>query len=204
MSQADEEAICALTVPRAMVPVMTQVRSTLLGSSMMVVRERKLLDTYLARLPGEHHETMLTLAAGTWLPIALALDHYRVMDSLDLTADEQFAIGRDVTVKLHQSVVGTFVRLATSSGATPFTVLAHFDRLWARLMMGGSGVVYKTGPKEARIECIQCPLAHIRYFRNAWRGLIAGSCGMFCTKIYVTDLPKLTAPSLVAFRAAWA
>lgn len=182
---------------------MTHVRSTLLSSSMLIVRERNLLSRYLERLPREHHDTMVGMVAGAWLPIDLALAHYTAMNELGFTPDQQFEIGQTITVKIQQSVLMSMVRLARGAGATPIVAAAQFHRLWSRLLMGGAGVVYKTGPKEARFEGLNVPLAQIPYFRNAWRGLIAGSFGLFCQRIYVRDLPRYMTATTVGYRAQW-
>jgi hypothetical protein len=182
---------------------MTHVRSTLLSSSILIVRERGLMDRYLGLLPREHHDTMLTMVAGAWFPIDLALSHYAAMNELGFTPDEQFAIGQTITVKIQQSVLMSMVRLARGAGATPFVAAAQFHRLWSRLLMGGAGVVYRTGPKEARFEGHNVPLAQFPYFRNAWRGLIAGSFGLFCQRIYVRELPRYVSDTTVGYRAQW-
>ena len=71
-------------------------------------------------------------------------------------------------------------------------------------MQGGSAAVYKVGPKEARIEGHGVPMAEIAYFRNAWRGMIAGSAEMFAQKAYAQELPAFENRTTVAYRLAWA
>src|SRR4051812_48379355 len=59
-------------------------RSTWLASSLRSLRERGLIDAYVQHLPREHHEAILSSVAGTWLPIATGMAHYRACDALSL------------------------------------------------------------------------------------------------------------------------
>src|SRR5688572_27123859 len=89
-----------LTAPRKLLlefhspagSAVTQVRSTLLQSSLQTLREHGLFERYVALLPKEYHEPILLTLAPSWLPVEVAMAHYRCCDqlSLDDTALQRF------------------------------------------------------------------------------------------------------------------
>jgi hypothetical protein len=183
----------------------THVRSTLIASSVQTLRARGLLDAYLAALPRDLHPTVLEAVAGSWLPLSVGMAHYAAADTLALSSIEQFNNGREVADRVQNSMLGTLVRAAKNMGVTPWTGLGMFQRMCDRMLFGGAGAVYKTGPKEARVEAHGIPLVRWAYFRNSWRGMFAGSGELFCTKLYVTELstsPTSDVPFVM--RIAWA
>ena len=145
MSTSAARVVTALRAPRESVPVVTQVRSTLLSTSLGVVRERGLWDRYREGLSRAEEESMVSLVPGSWVPVELALAHYDAMERLAFAPDEQLEIGKRVTFTIQRSVLGTLVRLAAGAGATPWDALSQFHRLWDRVFQGGDGAVYQLG-----------------------------------------------------------
>jgi hypothetical protein len=197
----EDDIVVARRTP--LVPV-THVRSTLLASSVQILRAKNSFDAYLKALPAAHHATVLEAVIGSWIPLSVAVAHYTAANSLGLPMQEQFENGRVVAERIQNSLLGTLVRAAKGAGVTPWTGLAQFQRLWDRLLQGGSGAVYKLGPKEARVEAHGIALVSIPYFRNAWRGMLAGSGALFCGKMFVTELPQHTLKDSFVMRVAWA
>jgi hypothetical protein len=189
---------------RSHVPLTTQFRSTWLSSSLRALRERNLLERYLAFLPAEHHETVLSTVVGVWLPTEVAIAHYAACDKLELPDHELVAIGAEVGEHTQKTVMGVAVSLARGAGVTPWTVLAQLPSVWFRVWIGGGVAVYKTGPKDARIEIGGWPCASARYTRVALRGTIGGLVEMFCQKAFVRDVPRLCTPLTLGYRVSWA
>jgi hypothetical protein len=181
-----------------------KVRGTLLASSLQAIRERGLFERYMAALPREYHAPILESIAGTWLPLEVAMAHYRAIDTLLIPPNEVFEIGRGVANKVQGSVLATLARMATRSGVTPWLPLSNLHRLWGRLFEGGGVGVYKLGPKEARCDIVKCPLATFAYFRGAFRGLAAAGFELFCNRCYVTEMSRLGDAKTIVFRIAWA
>ena len=198
-----EEWILPFATPRERIAEVTRVRSTLIASSLQVVRDRQLIDRYRSLLPAEHQDAVLQSIAGTWLSLEVASAHYRAMDGLFSGSNETFDVGRTVAEKIQNSVLATLAKLATG-GVTPWAALAQIDRLWARLFVGGAVAVSKRGPKDALCEVVGNPLVEIAYFRGAFRGLISGGLGLFCTKAYVSEHARSAEPHRIVFRLAWA
>ncbi len=98
----------------------------------------------------------------------------------------------------------TVMRLAKGVGVTPWTLFPHLHRFWERGYDGGGIRVQKLGPKEARIELMQCSLADSRYFRNAVRGLFGTVIQLFCSRAYIQEMPSKRPAGGMALRAQWA
>ena len=200
-----EEVLISLQVSsNGKVEPVTHMRSTLVAASLLSLKSLGHLDAYLRNLPAALHDTILHSVAGMWLPLEIGVAHYRAADALDLSVEEQIAVGHAVADRIQKSLLGTLVRVAKSAGVTPWTGLEYSPRLWGRVLQGGSLALYRLGPKEARVECHGAPeLARLPYFRNGFRGMFLGSGQLFCEKLYARDLASFVARGVVAFQVAW-
>jgi hypothetical protein len=193
-----------LRVPTERVPPVTRLRSTLLTTSLKSIRERGHGARYLAMLPTRHHDTIRASIAGVWLPIDVGCAHYEACDALGLSPEEQLEIGREVGLKIQGTFLGTMVKLAKAAGVTPWICLEQYQRLWDRLVVGGAVAIAKLGPKEAHLECHNLPLARVPYFRTAFRGVNAASCGLFCSRVYVEEITSARTSISLGYRISWA
>lgn len=163
-----------------------RVRSTLLASSLHAIRERDLFDRYQVLLPERYHEQVIHTLAPVWLPIEVAVAHYNAVDALQLDDRTVYEIGRSVGDRLQGTFLGTIARGAQRSGVTPWAILNKMDRVWGRIFEGGGGcAVFKLGPKEARAEVRGLPLVRCAYFRQGFRGVLAGGLEVIARKCYV-------------------
>jgi hypothetical protein len=200
---ADGDVFLPFPVPRERIAPCTHIRSTWVGSSLQAIRERNLLDPYLARLPREYHAAIVDTVAGVWLPIEAGIAHYQACDGLGLSKREMWEIGVHITRKVHGTTLGLAVRLAKQSGVTPWTILAQLQRLWERIYQGGGVAVHRRGPKEAVIDIVGWPFAPIGYARHTMPAVILGIIEMFCEKAYVSDVPSLASKLTLGFKAQW-
>jgi hypothetical protein len=203
MSQEELLVAFPAKTPSA-VPMATQFRSTWLWSSLRALKTRELLDAYMKHLPLAHHEAVLSNVAGMWLPIEVALAHYRACDALQLPQADIVAIGREVTSQVHGTLLARFVRLATGAGVTPWTVLERLQVLWQRVWTGSGVAVIKLGPKEARVEIAGWPCAESLYCRVAIRGAIPAVTDLFCSRSYARELHSRATPTSLAYVVSWA
>jgi hypothetical protein len=204
--RSDEEVFLPLHVPRSQLALTTQFRSTWVVSSQNTLRDRGHYRRYLELLPEQHRDALSMMIVGGWVPMDVATAHYGACEALDLPASERLAIGRAVTKHLNQTLLSTAVRLASQSGATLWTPLSHFYRLWNRMFVGGGVTVVKLGPKEARIEMLGCTLAHIPYFRSGLQGVLLGIGELFSQRVYAREVPRVgnaTPATTVIFRGSW-
>ncbi len=163
---------CLIELPPGLVTV-SQVRSTLLQSSLNSLKNLGHFENYLELLNPLHKDVILGSLAPEWLSLAAAEAHYEACDALKLSAEQMQQIGEDVGSRIQGTFLGTLVRRARTVGLTPWLPLAHFQRLWVRLMVGGGVALYKTGPKDVRVEIHLLPLARYAYFRVAFCGVIS-------------------------------
>jgi hypothetical protein len=204
-SQSQDGVVVPLRVTASgVIDPVVKVRSTLLASSQLGLRERGWFDNYLRVLPQSAHATVLSPAAGQWIDVEFAMAHYRACESLGLSVDEQFDAGWRTSVRIQNSVLGTLARVAKTAGVTPWTGLQYFQRLWDRLLLGGSGAVYRLGPKDARVEIHGVPMVQFAYFRNGWRGMFGGSGQLFANRLYIHEFTSYTTGTRTAFLISWA
>ncbi len=184
----------------------TEVRSTLIGSSIRMLRARGHFDRYCSLLPAAHRATILDSVAGQWLPIELGVAHYSACESLGLTVAEPIEMGASVSHLIHGTLLGAAIRLAKDAGVTPWTLLPNGNRLYRRILRGGGGTqVAKVGPKEARVDVVGVPMLAIPYYRNALRGMYHAAVGLFCTQAYVRGSSRTSQDTgAVVLRIAWA
>lgn len=171
-----------LDYPKPLEPV-TALRSTLITSSQASLRERSLFERYHALLAAEHRQKLLNLVAGEWLPLEVALAHYRACEALALGADEQVAIGKDVSRRVCETFLGLVVKAARGVGMTPWLVLSRGNTMQSRLCVGGGIRVTKLGPKAARIELARMSHLSIPYVRHGLVGLYAGAVELLASNV---------------------
>jgi hypothetical protein len=192
-----------LPCAREDVPLVTQARSTILTASIAALRQRGLVERYFGALPPQHRVTMRSLVAGTWVPIDLALVHYRACEAMALSGDEIEALGLDVAGRLHSTFLGTLLRATRGLGVGPWGGLKHYDRLWNRLFVGGAAWAFKLGPNEIRVEVHGLPLCEVPYFREAFRHLQLAGVQLFCKQVLLWPVPQLCGPTSLSYRVQW-
>jgi hypothetical protein len=199
----NETVISPFPVARERVRTASMIRSTWLSSSIHAVQKRGLTDRYLAALPREHHDAVLSSVAGVWLPVAVGVAHYDAMDSLRLNPLEVVAIGKETSAWLHTTVLAIATTFARGIGVTPAAVLGQLSRFWSKSMVGGGVGAFLTGPKDARVEFLGFPCARIPYVRLAVRGVIQGALENFAQVVYVREIPELCGSLTLGYRVSW-
>jgi hypothetical protein len=183
----DEVTVVPFPVPLDRLRPPTQVRSTLVASSMRAIRDRGLFDAYVEALDPRWRNTILESVAGVWLPMDVGLAHYRACDVLSFSVLEQIAIGREVGDRIQGTFMGTMIRTAKGVGANPWMAFPFTPKLYERLFDGGGCRVSKIGPKDAYMELAANPMVSIPYFRNAMRGLWQVAIELFCRRAYLVE-----------------
>ncbi len=198
-----EEIILPFRVARSHVQPARVFRSTWLAASLHALRDRGLYERYVAALPPSQASTILSAVAGTWLPVSVAMAHYDALDRLDMPTRDQVAMGMQVMRHTHSTVLSVAVRLATSRAASPWMILGQAQRLWDRTWDGGAIGVFKTGPREVRMELVGWPCARFTYCRAAMRGIVLGFVEPFCDKAHASEITSMHSPTSMAYRVAW-
>jgi hypothetical protein len=199
-----DEILVPFVTERHLIPKATLVRSILLMSSVRALREEGYYDRYVQSLPQEHHASLLHISAPQWLPVSLAVAHYEACNRLGLTSSQMLEMGLRVSKHAQGTFIKTIVAFVTSAGADPWTLLAQGRRMWERAWVGSALAIIRTGPKEARIEIVGCPCAHIPYFKSATRGILQSVVQLLCTRAYVSEIGRLCVNGDLAYRLQWA
>lgn len=176
-------------------PVVTQIRGSLIASSLQSLRELDLFERYLTHLPAEQQAQVLYVLAASWAPVELGMAHYAACDAMGLTDRELEDIGQHVSHRIMGTFLGTLMRSARVVAAPTSVPLRQYPRLWDRLLLGGSCRVSMLGQKEGRIESNGVPMFRYRYFRVAYAGLVRGAGLMFRSSVY-SRIRKATDDSL--------
>lgn len=200
----EAEPIVPFGIPRDQVDSVTQFRSAWLHSSLRSLRTHGLLDRYLTLLPTKLQDTVLGAPLGVWLPGHVSEAHYAACEKLDLEVSLQIAIGAEVAERVHGTILSIAVKMAHEVGATPWTVLGQFGKLWGYIWVGGAVGVFKLGPKEARLEVLGWPCSRFTYCKNGILGVTQGLIQLFCRKVYVREVPRLCTSTSLGYRIAWA
>jgi len=150
----------------------THVRSTLIQSSLNILRDAGHFDRYLQLLDPAERDVVLHTLAPTWLPVAAGVAHYAACDALKLDAHQLRDIGERVGDRIQGTFLRTLTRGVRAAGITPWTLLNHFDRLWGRLFQGGSVELTRKGPKDVTIEVRGGVIPRFEYFRVGFSGVV--------------------------------
>jgi hypothetical protein len=181
----------------------THVRSTLIVSSMQALRTRGLLDAYVSHLDPSHRADLLSLIAGTWVPVEIALAHYRAAQRLGLDAPTIEAIGAEVGERINKSVLSVVVKMSKQVGVTPWTALGRAHRLRELTWKGSDVAVMKLGPKEARVDWVGIPCAAVPYYVTSLGGFLRALIQLFSSKAYARPVREECSASAVSYRISW-
>ena len=171
---------------------------------MQSLRARGLYDKYHQLLDPGLRAAIVNSTAGEWLGIEYAVAHYTACNELGLSADEQRAMGRDVSRRINETFLGVVVKVARGVGVTPWVLLLRGNVLYSRVLRGGGLQVTKAAPKAARIDIRGCSLLDLPYFRNALLGMYEASLGLFGERVSLRAEPSETQPGLhIMLRVHW-
>lgn len=197
------ETFLPFRAPPARMGIATVARSTLVTASIQSLRMRGLYDRYAVRLTEEQRSALSTAVAGVWIPMGLAVAHYRACDALRLCVGEQLDIALEVGQQMHGTFLGAMLRIAKTVGVTPWTALAYSGKLYDRLFRGGGIAVTRTGPKDARVDLVGNPLCDIEYFRIGVRGVYEAALELFCQRITTQEIARRYPGLDLGVRISW-
>jgi hypothetical protein len=187
----------------ARVEPLTEVRTTALLSSQDALRTLGLHDAYLGCIDA-HRGDLESLFAGAWVPVDVAMAHYRACDRLALPHAQIVDLGRMVSRSTHNILAAAVVRMARELGTTPWNALTLADRLWARSFRGSAVSIERVAPKDAHIRIAGTPLAAVPYFRIALVGFCMAIAEIFGRKAFARHLPDECGPTTLGYHLAWA
>jgi hypothetical protein len=160
VAEIDAQEVLALPSP---LREATRFRSTWLTASVLALRDRGHFDAYVRALPEPYHARILQVDAQIWVPLEYAMVHYRACDLIGLENAEVETISEGVTRHIHGGSLSIVLRLARTTGVTPWVALQQLNRLWERVWEGGGCQVSKVGPKDAVVEVAGWPPSQFLY-----------------------------------------
>ncbi len=181
----------------------TEVRSTILVSGIQALRSRGLYDRYVEALSPTIREQMVVLIPGVWLPIDVALEHYRAADRLALETRVIEGIGGEVAERINKSVLSVAVQVSKLAGVTPWNALSLVHRINDLNWRGGDVTVLKTGAKEALYDWTGQPCAAIPYFTTSLGGYLRALAALFSDKAHARVIQERCCDTTVSCRLSW-
>lgn len=101
-----------------------------------------------------------------WMPMTLALEHYRACDELGLSDDQIEAQGNAVGRKLQDALfVSPGKTSSVAPSISPWSSVDTLARIGRRIYLGGSAEYVKLAENELQIESVGNLLFEHRYFR---------------------------------------
>jgi hypothetical protein len=145
----------------------TAVRNIVIQSSLAQLRDAGQYERYVALVPSEVLEELLSRLGPGWIPVELALAHYQACESLSMTDKELAAVGMAVGNRLQDAILVSSSKKVRDEDFDLWSSVRQLHRMWPRLYQGGSVQVVKLGPKEQLLEQRGFPMNRFRYFRLA-------------------------------------
>lgn len=171
-------------------------------SSQTTLRAEGLYERYWSLLAAEAREEITQLGAPSWLPLGVALAHYRACDALGLSELRVADMAQRVGANRDGTFLGVALNLARGLGATPLTMGNQLPRIWQRAFQGGAVSCVQTAPKELCVQVDGWPCAGIPYCRYSLRGLCVGVAKLVAREVHGREVSS-SAEELV-LHLAWA
>jgi len=186
-------------------PRVTQVRGTLLVSSLQTLRDAGHYERYLEQLAEPYREQVLYAIALSWVPVEVAIAHYAACDALSLPDHELDNIGQLVAARLAETFLSSILQASRGAGIdAPWVALRSQARVWDRIYVGGGVKVWRAGPKDAVAEFYGLPLAQFHYFRVAYCSYYRGLANMFVRSAHVKPIrAQKPRPDTLAIMGSW-
>lgn len=184
------------------IPANTELRSTLLQSSLAAIERLGLRDPYFQNLELAHHNAVRNIVIGTWVPIEVGLAHYAAIERLSLSSEQSHANGKLIADRV-QSSFGKTVFRGLGTAVSPLGALERAPVFFERLMRGGGVAIDQLGPKDARVEIHESRIGRFAYVRHAWAGMFEGTLGLLTRKVYARDATPRNSGDLVIINVSW-
>jgi hypothetical protein len=147
-------------------------------------------ERWLSLVHPRYRDIIVESIAPSWLPVEVALAHYRACDALELSPRDMLDVGLGVGERLQGTLIQVAVRMARTGGATPALGVICVQRIWPRLFIGGSFQAELVGPKDLRLEVRSTVLTGSSYFRGSMPGnLLAAMRVLELRAPHVKQLP---------------
>lgn len=163
----------------------------LVHSSLAELQQRGLFERYSSIISAQSLQQIEELIGPGWMPIELALEHYRTLDMLPMRESEIYAAGLRAGAKMGDALLVAGANVGTRSiERSPWAVVGAFSRMGRRIYEGGSSQYVKLSENQLLIEHRGNPLFGIGYYRIAHGGFLSQAFGAL--GIELTDVKMST------------
>jgi hypothetical protein len=143
------------------------VKGSLLYNSIRQIIASGHYDRYLEVAGEAFATTIRTVPSTMWIPIDLAIRHYRTVDAMCLPPDAIRKLAGAAVESLNGIFLQTVGRASRAMGADAATALRLAAKVWPRLYDRGAIAIERTGERSGTIHLHGLPLLRIPYFRLA-------------------------------------
>lgn len=193
-------------LPSGKVVPATELRGTIMTTSLALVREHGLEARYWSLLDPDQGERIRTIGTISWVPVDLAVAHYQVLDQLFPQPSQQVENGRLSSERTQSAYLRTLFKLLQSSGQlSPAVALRKLPTVFGRMWNGGgAATAYQTGRKDARVELLAYPICASSYVKNAWQGMFENGLAPTARRVFVRIDTGFSSTDRAAYDISWA
>jgi hypothetical protein len=180
-----------------------EVRSTLVMAGLQSARAHGLYSRYVAALPAEWQERILGLTAGGWVPVEMAVQHYKAMDTLELGPLAIEAIGAEVANRTWKHILAPVMARAKRIGPNVWEALTHTHGTADLNWRGGDIRIFRESPTQALYEWAGQPCASVPYFVTSFVAFMRSLINLFSARAYCRLVPERCTATTIAIRLSW-
>jgi hypothetical protein len=134
-------------------PQVTHIRGILLMNALDNLREWRLYERYLERLPQDARYMLQSVIASSWVEIGVAIMHYEASAQLGIEQSRAAEAGERLGARIAKTFMGMTLRTARGAGLDALGfVLRRNASVWDRMYQGGGTRLRELGPKEMLLE----------------------------------------------------
>ncbi len=180
------------------------VRGSMLFFHWTWLRANKRYDDYAARIEAAHRDAILGVTTSDWVPLDVALAHYRALDGAGLSRQDAFDAGCVVGKLGHGTLLATILRLAGGLGVSPWQALARAHKMWERQYRGGGIAVHRVTDRSARVESVRNLAAVSPFHRAAVTGSFSIGIASLCKVSRIEEVERARTKDSFTFTIDWA
>lgn len=181
----------------------TETRSTFIVAGMQMLRAHDLFPRYMEALAPEWRERLLGLVAGMWIPVEVALEHYRTADRLDIDGPTIDAIGTEVAQRTFKNALSPAFKRLKRTDITPWDIFALSHENNETNWRGGDRQITREGPRQALYEWAGQPCASVPYFNKTFAAFLRALVNTKCSQAYQHLVPQRCSATHLCVRITW-
>jgi hypothetical protein len=181
----------------------TEARSTFIVAGMQMLRAHNLFPRYMEALAPEWRERLLGLVAGMWIPVEVAIEHYRTADRLDIDGPTIDAIGAEVAQRTFKNALSPAFKRLKRPDIGPWDIFALSHENNEANWRGGDRQIIREGPRQALYEWAGQPCARVPYFNKSFAAFLRALVNMTCSRAYQHIVPERCSNTHLCVRITW-